>query len=69
AVVGAGAVVAGDIPPYAIAVGVPARVIRYRFDPDTVERLCATKWWDLELDGLAEVERDFWDVEGFVGRR
>lgn len=66
AVVGAGAVVAGDVPPYAIAVGVPARVIRYRFDPDLVERLRSIRWWDFELDRLADVEEDFWDVERFV---
>lgn len=66
AVVGAGAVVVGDVPPYAIAVGVPARVIRYRFDSDTVESLRAIGWWDFELDRLAGVEKDFWDVEGFV---
>ena len=66
AVIGAGAVVAGDIPPYAIAAGIPARVMRHRFDPETVERLLATKWWEFDLDGLADVERQFWDVEGFV---
>ena len=66
AVVGSGAVVVGDVPPYAIAVGVPARVIRYRFDPDVVERLRSIRWWDFELDRLVDVERDFWDVEGFV---
>ena len=46
AVIGAGAVVTKDIPPYAIAVGMPARVIKYRFDPETVARLLKTRWWD-----------------------
>jgi len=66
AVIGAGAVVAGDIPPYAIAVGVPARVIRYRFTPDVIERLLSIRWWEFEQDRLVDVEKDFWDVEGFV---
>ena len=35
--IGSGAVVTRDIPPYAVAVGIPARVIRYRFDPETIE--------------------------------
>lgn len=39
AVIGAGAVVTKDIPPYAVAVGTPAKVIKYRFDPKTVETL------------------------------
>jgi virginiamycin A acetyltransferase len=45
-IVGAGAVVGGEVPPYAIVAGNPARVIRYRFAPDVVERLLALAWWD-----------------------
>ncbi|MCE9562618.1 MAG: CatB-related O-acetyltransferase [Planctomycetes bacterium] len=46
AVVGAGAVVAKPVPPYAIIVGNPARLVRYRFDPDTIAKLLAIRWWD-----------------------
>ncbi len=46
AVVGAGAVVTKDIPPYAIAVGVPAKVIGYRFPEKIIEKLLASKWWE-----------------------
>ncbi len=46
AVLGSGAVVTRSIPPYAIAAGVPARVIGYRFDEDIIKRLLALKWWD-----------------------
>ncbi|MGX1305991.1 acetyltransferase-like isoleucine patch superfamily enzyme [Amorphus suaedae] len=47
ACVAAGAVVTGVVPPYAIMAGVPARVLRYRFDEATRERLLASRWWEL----------------------
>ena len=46
AVIGSGAVVTKSIPPYAIVVGVPARVIRYRFSEDVIDRLRKIRWWD-----------------------
>ncbi|MHC5719417.1 MAG: CatB-related O-acetyltransferase, partial [Nostoc sp.] len=49
AVVGAQAVVTSDVPAYAIVVGNPAKIIRYRFEPKTVERLLELSWWDWEL--------------------
>ena len=47
AVVCASSVVTKDIPAYSIVGGNPARHIRWRFDADTIEKLKATKWWDL----------------------
>ncbi|WP_370336817.1 CatB-related O-acetyltransferase [Parvularcula marina] len=46
AIIASKSVVTGDIPPYAIAGGNPAKVIRSRFDEETVERLLALNWWD-----------------------
>jgi acetyltransferase-like isoleucine patch superfamily enzyme len=54
AVVAARSVVTKDVPPYAIVAGNPARIKRYRFDPDTVARLEATAWWDWDDWDLAE---------------
>lgn len=46
AVIGARAVVVGDVPPYHIVAGNPARIIRARFDAETIERLLAIRWWE-----------------------
>lgn len=46
AIIGSKAVVASDVPAYGIAVGNPARVVRRRFDDETVERLLAVAWWN-----------------------
>lgn len=46
AVIAAGAVVDKSIPPYAVAGGVPARTIKYRFDPETIRKLLLLRWWD-----------------------
>lgn len=46
AVVLSKAVVTKDVPPYSIVGGVPARIIGYRYDEDTIEFLLRTKWWN-----------------------
>lgn len=49
AIVGAGAVVARNVPDYAVVAGVPARLIRYRFQEDEIAFLNGLKWWDRDL--------------------
>lgn len=52
AVIGGGAVVTKDIPPYAIAVGVPAKVVGFRFPESIVKALLEICWWDWPDDVL-----------------
>lgn len=54
AIIGARAVVAGTVPPYAVAAGNPARIIRMRFDEEIVNLLLRLKWWDWDPKKLAE---------------
>ncbi len=54
AVIGAGAVVAKDVPPYAIAVGNPARTVRLRLPDEIVELVLATRWWELTSEELRQ---------------
>lgn len=66
AVIGANAVVAKNIPPYAVAVGNPARVVKYRFDETTIRKLLAVKWWNWDLEKIADNFPLMNDVEKFL---
>ncbi len=55
AIIGAGSIVTHDVPPYAIVAGNPAKILRYRFDEETIEKLETTQWWNLKLNELKEI--------------
>ncbi len=66
AVIGSSAVVTKDIPPFAIAVGNPAKVIRYRFDEDTINALQSIAWWDWDYEKIKDSIDDFKSIELFI---
>ena len=68
AVIGAGAIVTKDVPSYAIAVGVPAKVVRERFPADVQEALTRIAWWDWEHERIGAALEDFraGDVRTFI---
>ena len=66
AIVAAGAVVTKDVPPYAIVGGVPAKIIKYRFDNDIVDKLLKVKWWELKEEKLEEIEPFMHDANALI---
>lgn len=55
AVIAAGAVVVKDVPAYAVVGGVPARIIKYRFEPDVIDFIQKMQWWNLNINELAKL--------------
>lgn len=69
AVVGAGSLVTKDVPAYAVAVGNPARVLRYRFDEPTRQALDRIQWWTWSDDEIrARLEELYLPAEEFALR-
>jgi len=69
AIVGAGAVVSKDIPPYAITVGNPVKIIRYRFDREYIDKLLKIKWWNWSIDFLKKNQKYFsMDISEFTDK-
>lgn len=66
AVVAAGAVVTKDVPPYAVVGGVPAKIIKYRFDEKTIRRLLASEWWLWPDEKIKKHLPRFFSAEGFL---
>jgi len=52
AIVGGRSVVTRDVPPYAVVAGNPAKVVKMRFDPNTIERLLSIAWWNWPADKI-----------------
>jgi acetyltransferase-like isoleucine patch superfamily enzyme len=55
AVIANGSVVSNDVPPYAIVAGNPAKVVKYRFDEATRDRLLAAAWWEWPIEEVLQI--------------
>jgi virginiamycin A acetyltransferase len=65
-IVGAGSLINKDIPDYAVVAGVPAKIIRYRFEPEIITKLNEIKWWDWSDEKIKENIDYFKDNIGFI---
>jgi acetyltransferase-like isoleucine patch superfamily enzyme len=61
AIIGAGAVVTKDVPPYAIIVGVPGKILKYRFEEKIINDLLLVEWWNWNKDKIKTYHADFGD--------
>jgi chloramphenicol O-acetyltransferase type B len=67
AIIGAGAVVSHDVPAYAVVAGVPARILRYQFNPHQIAQLKKIAWWDWNEDKIiANIRKFYCDVDQFI---
>lgn len=61
AIIAAHSVVINDIPPYAIAVGIPAKVKKFRFSDEIIKRLIEIEWWKYNIHYIEKI--DFSNIE------
>ena len=66
AVILAGSMVTKDVPPYAIVAGVPAKIVKYRFDEQKISKLTEGKWWDKDFSWIVKNIDLFDNVETFL---
>jgi len=66
AIIGTRAVITKDVPPYAVVVGNPSVIKKYRFTPEQIESLLKIKWWDWDREIIRERVEDFKDIDVFI---
>ncbi len=67
-VIGMGSVVTKDVEPYSIVAGNPAKLIRMRFDDETIAELQRLQWWNIDDDTLRRVASDIKSPHTFIDR-
>ena len=67
AILAAGAVVNRDVEPYSVVGGVPAKIIKYRFDKTVIDELMRIKWWEWEHEEIVKNIEFLYVVNGFIG--
>jgi acetyltransferase-like isoleucine patch superfamily enzyme len=70
AIIGSTATVAKDVPPYAIVVGNPSKIIKYRFTKKQIDSLLKIAWWDWTDDRIKTESMDLWsdNIDNFIDK-
>jgi acetyltransferase-like isoleucine patch superfamily enzyme len=66
AVIGMGSIVTKDVEPYSIVAGNPARLIRKRFDDETINLLLESKWWNFDDEKLLTIGKNIQNPKEFI---
>lgn len=66
AIVAMNACVTKNVPPYAIVGGVPAKIIRYRFEDSEIQKLLSIKWWNKSEDWIIKHSDLFVNINEFL---
>ena len=66
AILGAGSLITKDVPPYAIIIGIPGKIYKYRFDQNIIEKLSLIKWWNISDKWLKDNCAKFIDIDEFI---
>jgi virginiamycin A acetyltransferase len=66
AIIATGSVVTKDVPNYAIVGGVPAKIIKYRYSIEIIDKLINLEWWNFPHNKLKLIEKDFFDIEALL---
>ena len=67
-IAGAGSIITKDVPDYAIVVGNPARIIKFRFSKEQIDKLNMIAWWNWPIEKIKACYDDFLDVKTFIGK-
>lgn len=66
AIIGAGAVVSRDVPPFAVIVGNPGKIARFRFSEEQIEKLLQIKWWEWTEEACTHARENMKDIDVFL---
>lgn len=66
AIIAANAVITKNVEPYSIMAGIPAKHVRYRFEPEEITALLENKWWDRDIAWLEKNAPSLWNIKDYM---